>query len=130
MKTIEDCVREIEINESNEDQVNESFLEFARVGIELTLLASIIALYAKSLKDIVNGENGMIEIANKLREDVKISRICKKLAKDEEIKKFLSSKDNVKKADWEQLVASKLNEKESQYLLAMTKEEVEGYVKK
>lgn len=130
MRTIEDCVKEIEIHESNEDQINENFLEFARVGIELTLLASIIALYAKSLKNIVNGENGMIEIANKLREDVKISRICKKLAKDEEIKKFLSSKENVKKTDWEQLVASKLNEKESQYLLAMTKEEVEGYVKK
>lgn len=130
MRTIEDFVKETEIHESNEDQINENFLEFARVGIELTLLASIIALYAKSLKNIVNGENGMIEIANKLREDVKISRICKKLAKDEEIKKFLSSKENVKKTDWEQLVASKLNEKESQYLLAMTKEEVEGYVKK
>lgn len=126
MKTIEEIIN---INES-EEQVNESFAEIARIGIEIALLSGAIALFVKSFKDIANGENGMSEIIKKMREDAKLNKICKKLAKDDEIKSILTSKENLKKDTFENAVKSKLSEKEAQYFFDITKEKVSEYIKK
>lgn len=119
------------VNEDNqEQQIDESFAGFAVVATEIALLVFVIGLFAKSFKEIVKGENGILDVANKLLTDVKLNKICKKLAKDPEIQSFISSKDNVKKDAFTELVKSKLSEKDAQYLMDITKSKLEEYIKK
>ena len=79
MKTIEEVIKE-----NKEEQIDEGLSDVLRTGVEIALLSGIIALFVKSVKDIAQGENGFIEIVKKLREDAKIARINKKLAKNQE----------------------------------------------
>ena len=65
-----------------------------------------------------------------LKKDMKVNKICKKLAKDEEIQKILLGKENLKKDAFETAVRSKLSEKEAQYFFDITRDNVEQYIKK
>lgn len=126
MKTIEDYILE----ESQEEQVDESLNVFAHYAIELGMCVAMIGLFVKSVKDIAQGENGMIEVAKALYSDVKVNKLCKKLAKDEEIKTILAGKENMKKDAFETAVKSKLSEKDAQYFMDITRDKVQEYIKK
>ena len=118
------------VNESEEQQIDESLNVFAHYAVELGMCVAMIGLFVKSIKDIANGENDMFEIAKALYNDNKINRICKKLAKDEEIKTILAGKENMKKDAFEEAVKSKLSEKDAQYLMNITRDKVQEYIKK
>lgn len=124
MKTIEDIIKE-----EQEQQIDESFAGFAIIATEIALLMFAIGVFAKSFKDIAKGENGMLDVAKKLLEDMKINKICKKLAKDEEVRAFISSKENVKKDAFTELIKSKLPEKDADYLMQITQQQVAELVK-
>lgn len=126
MKSIEDYI----VNENNNEQVNEGLAEFARVGIEIALLGGVIAMFAKSFKNIAEGENGFIEVIKTLRQDAKVSKICRKLAKDNDVVELAMNGKNVKADEWRNLISSKLNDKESEYLFSVTQDRVEEYIKK
>lgn len=114
----------------NEDQqIDESFLEFATVATEIALLSWAIGIFVKSFKEIAQGENGIIDVAKELLKDAKLNKLCKKLAKDDEVKAFISSKDNVKKDAFSNLVRSKLPEKDADYFMQITREKVAEFVK-
>ena len=124
MKTIEDIIKE-----EQEQQIDESFAGFAIIAAEISLLVFAIGVFAKSFKEIAKGENGMLDVAKKHLEDVKINKICKKLAKDEEVRAFISSKENVKKDAFTELIKSKLPEKDADYLMQITQQQVAELVK-
>lgn len=117
------------VNENKEEIIEEAGQSIAVIGIELALLATTIGVFVKSFKDIANGENGIIEIINKLKENVRINKICKKLSKDKEVRDFLATDDKNKKDEWENIIKSKLNKKEANDLLNITKEMVGEYIK-
>lgn len=125
MKTIEELIKE-----NQEEQIDEGLADVLRIGTEIALLSGVIALFVKSVKDIAQGENGMLEIISTLKKDAKVNKICKKLAKDEEIQKILMGKENLKKDAFEEAVKSKLSEKDAKYFLDITKEKVQEYIKK
>ena len=124
MKTIEDIIKE-----EQEQQIDESFAGFAIIATEIALLMFAIGVFAKSFKEIAKGENGMLDVAKKLLDDMKINKICKKLAKDEEVRAFISSKENVKKDAFTELIKSKLPEKDAEYLMQITQQQVAELVK-
>lgn len=125
MKSIDEIIQE-----NQEQQIDESFAAVATIGTEIALLSGAIAVFVKSFKELTEGENGMLEIAKQLRTDAKVNRICKKLAKDEEIQKILLSKENLKKDAFENAVRAKLSEKDAQYFFDITRENVEKHIKK
>lgn len=125
MKSINDL-----INENKEEQIDEGLAEFARIGIEIALLGGVVAMFAKSFKNIAEGENGFIEVIKTLRQDAKVSKICRKLAKDNDVVELAMNGKNVKADEWRNLISSKLNDKESQYLFSVTQERVEDCIKK
>jgi len=118
------------VNEDNkEQQIDESFAGFAIIATEISLLVFAIGLFVKSFKDIAKGENGMLEVAKNLLDDMKLNKICKKLAKDEEVKAFINSKENVKKDAFTELIRKKLPEKDADYLMQITQQQVAELVK-
>ena len=118
------------VNETkNDENINESFGGFAIVATEIALLSWAVGMFIKSVKELAEGENGIIEIVRELIKDAKINKLCKKLAKDDEVKEFLSSKDNVRKDAFMVLVKSKLSEKDAAYFIQITKDKVEEFVK-
>lgn len=117
------------VNENKEEIIEEAAQPIAVIGIELALLATTIGVFAKSFKDIVNGENGILEVINKLKENAKINKICKKLAKDKEVRDFLATDEKSQKTDWQTLISSKLNKKEATDFLDITREMVGEYIK-
>ena len=125
MKSIDEIIQE-----NNEEQIDESLNTFLHYTIEIGMLIAMIGLFVKSIKDIKDGENGMIEVAKALFADVKVNKICKKLAKDEEIQKILSGKENMKKDAFEEAVKAKLSEKDAKYFLDITREKVQEYINK
>ncbi len=118
------------INENKEEQINEAFDGFSVFACQMTFLILTNGLFVKSFKEVLNGENGIIEVANILLKDTKVNRICKKLAKDPEIRKILSGTENIKKDAFETAVKSKLAEKEYQYLYDITREKVQEHINK
>lgn len=125
MKSIIEYVNETK----NDENINESFGGFAIVATEIALLSWAVGMFIKSVKELAEGENGIIEIVRELIKDAKINKLCKKLAKDDEVKEFLSSKDNVRKDAFMELVKSKLSEKDAAYFIQITKDKVEEFVK-
>lgn len=126
MKSISELINE---NNVKDQQIDESFQSALWIAVEISILSATVALFVKSFKDIANGENGMLDVIGKLRANSRLMRICKKLAKDNDVREFLTSKENVKKTAWEELVNSKLTEKEANEFIGITREMVEGYVK-
>ena len=126
MKSISEIINE---NNIEEQQIDESFGAALYIGVEIALLSATVALFVKSFKDIVKGENGILDVIGKLRENNQIMKLCKKLAKDDDVRKFLASKDNVKKNAWQELITSKLSEKEATQFMDITREMVAEYVK-
>lgn len=118
------------VNEDKEQQIDEAFDGFSLFAGQMTFLILTIGLFVKSFKDILEGENGIIEVANVLIKDAKVNRICKKLSKDPDVQQFISKKENVKKDTFSELIKSKLPEKDSQYLIDITKSKLEEYMKK
>ena len=125
MKTITEL-----INENQEEHIDESFAAVATIGAEIALLGGAVAMFVKSFKELAEGENGMLEIVKNLKKDAKVNKICKKLAKDEEIQKILLGKENMKKDAFETAVRAKLSEKDAQYFFDITRDNVEQYIKK
>lgn len=126
MKSISELINE---NKIEEQQIDESFQSAMIIGVEIAVLSATIALFVKSFKEIINGENGVLDVIGKLRANNKLMKLCKKLSKDTEIREFLAANDNVKKTAWQELVASKLSEKEAAEFMNITKGMVAEYVK-
>lgn len=126
MKSISEIINE---NNIEEQQIDESFGAALYIGFEIAILSATVALFVKSFKDIVKGENGILDVIGKLRTNNQLMKLCKKLAKDDDVREFLTSKDNVKKNAWQELITSKLSEKEANQFMDITREMVAEYVK-
>lgn len=126
MKSISELINE---NNIEEQQIDESFEAALYIGAEIAILSATVALFVKSFKDIVKGENGILDVIGKLRTDNRLMKLCKKLAKDNDVREFLASKDNVKKNAWQELITSKLSEKEATQFMDITRDMVAEYVK-
>lgn len=126
MKSISEIINE---NNIEEQQIDESFGAALYIGFEIAILSATVALFVKSFKDIVKGENGILDVIGKLRTNNQLMKLCKKLAKDDDVREFLTSKDNVKKNAWQELIASKLSEKEATQFMDITRDMVAEYVK-
>lgn len=126
MKSISEIINE---NNIEEQQIDESFGAALYIGFEIAILSATVALFVKSFKDIVKGENGILDVIGKLRANNQLMKLCKKLAKDDDVREFLTSKDNVKKNAWQELIASKLSEKEATQFMDITRDMVAEYVK-
>lgn len=126
MKSISELINE---NNIEEQQIDESFEAALYIGAEIAILSATVALFVKSFKDIVKGENGILDVIGKLRADNRLMKLCKKLAKDDDVREFLASKDNVKKNAWQELITSKLSEKEATQFMDITRDMVAEYVK-
>ena len=125
MKSITEYVNEDE----QMTQIDESFGGFALIATEIALLSWAVGVFIKSFKDLAEGENGIIEVVKELLKDVKLTKLCKKLAKDDEVKAFISSKENVKKDAFTELIKSKLSEKDADYFMQITQDKVAEFVK-
>lgn len=123
MKSILEYVNE------DEQQIDESFGGFALIATEIALLSWAVGVFIKSFKDLTGGEGGIIDIVKELLKDNKIERLCKKLAKDDDVKAFLASKENVKKDAFTELIKTKLPEKDANYLLELTQDKVASFAK-
>lgn len=123
MKSILEYVNE------DEQQIDESFGGFALIATEIALLSWAVGVFIKSFKDLAGGEGGIIDIVKELLKDNKIERLCKKLAKDDDVKAFLASKENVKKDAFTELIKTKLPEKDANYLLELTQDKVASFAK-
>lgn len=125
MKSIDEIIQE-----NQEEQIDESLNSFLHYTVEIGMLVAMIGLFVKSIKDIKNGESDIFEIAKMLYNDAKVNKICRKLAKDDDIKAILTGKENMKKDAFEEAVKSKLSEKDAKYFLDITREKVQEYIKK
>jgi hypothetical protein len=122
MKTLTDI-----INENDYDQIDEGTIDPSMGALIVGQFMLVSTLVMGLIKNIgQNDGNSCIEEIKYWWNNKKANKIIKRLAKDEEIKQFLSDYKNNK--GWRDLLRKKLSDKELEYLTSITKSKVRAKI--
>ena len=122
MKTLTDI-----INENDYDQIDEGTIDPSMGALIVGQFMLVSTLIIGLIKNIgQNDGNSCIEEIKYWWNNKKANKIIKRLAKDEEIKQFLSDYKNNK--GWRDLLRKKLSDKELEYLTSITKSKVRAKI--
>ena len=122
MKTLTDI-----INENDYDQIDEGTIDPSMGALIVGQFMLVSTLVMGLIKNIGQSDgNSCIEEIKYWWNNKKANKIIKRLAKDEEIKQFLSDYKNNK--GWRDLLRKKLSDKELEYLTSITKSKVRAKI--
>lgn len=122
MKTLTDI-----INENDYDQIDEGTIDPSMGALIVGQFMLVSTLVIGLIKNIGQSDgNSCIEEIKYWWNNKKANKIIKRLAKDEEIKQFLSDYKNNK--GWRDLLRKKLSDKELEYLTSITKSKVRAKI--
>ena len=124
-------IKEYLINEdTNEEIIDES------LAVSTVLFASMMMISAQMLmlgSAATSGDPlgfvGAIDTIKNWWKDAKANKIIKKLAQDEEVKKFLKDNEGKQGKGWRDLLKSKLDEKEYEYITRITQNKTRAKIK-
>lgn len=117
MKTLKEKV--------NESIVNESFVD-ALIITQCILGYILVGLFDEAFgRGYMLNPGEMIEDIKLWAADVKVSKIAKRLANDEEVQSFLMNKN---KSGWKKILLKKLSKDEVKYISQLTKLKVDSHI--
>ena len=131
MKDIKKYIYESDYNIFDDVTINESSL-----GLLLPLLMSqvsmLILMTAKNLHSSCSYdyEPSMLDTIKSWWKDKKAAKIIKRLALDDEIQKFLQQSPSKQQSGWRDLLKTKLDENELEYIARITKTKISDEINK
>ena len=131
MKDIKKYIYESDYNIFDDVTINESSL-----GLLLPLLMSqvsmLILMTAKNLHSSgsYEYEPSMLDTIKSWWKDKKAAKIIKRLALDDEIQKFLQQSPSKQQSGWRDLLKTKLDENELEYIARITKTKISDEINK
>ena len=130
MKNIKEYINKSDYNIFDNVTINESSL-----GILLPLIMTQVSVLILMATKNLNSRNSylyepsMLDTIKSWWKDKKAAKIIKKLALDEDIQKFLQQPLSKQQSGWRDLLKTKLDENELEYINRITKSKVSNEIK-
>lgn len=131
MKDIKTYINEFDYNIFNDVTINESSLGFL-LPLLMSQISMLILMTSKNLhsSSYSEYEPSMLDTIKSWWKDKKAAKIIKKLALDDEIQKFLQQSFSKQQSGWRDLLKTKLDENELEYIYRITKTKVSNEINK
>ena len=111
----------------SEELINEDALLTSVLAIQMMTVSTQMFCMAMQNSDF-SGFN-LIDTIKNWWKDIKANKIIKKLAQDEDIKQFLKDNEGKQVKGWRDLLRSKLNENEYEYITRITQNKTRSKIK-
>jgi len=111
----------------SEELINEDVLLTSILASQMMVVSTQLFCMAMQNSDF-SGFN-LIDTIKNWWKDIKANKIIKKLAQDEDIKQFLKDNEGKQGKGWRDLLRSKLNENEYEYITRITQNKTRSKIK-
>ena len=111
----------------SEELINEDVLLTSILATQMMVVSTQIFCMTMQNSDF-SGFN-LIDTIKNWWKDIKANKIIKKLAQDEEIQQFLKDNEGKQGKGWRDLLRSKLNENEYEYITRITQNKTRSKIK-
>ena len=129
MKDIKEYINESNYNIFDDIMINENLAP--SILLLMIQVSTVLLLYSSSRSYAPGDYNpSILDTIKSWWKNKKAAKIIKKLAIDDEIQKFLQQSPTKQQSGWRDLLKTKLDEKELEYITRITKSKVSNEINK